>query len=554
MAFQITGPDKESAERFAKAVFLVVDDFQGMRSMLRDILRNCGANASAIDMAANGSEAVTMLGKRRYDVVLCDFDLGPGKNGQQVLEEAKHRQLVGPGSCWVMVTAEKSTETVMGAGEYQPDAYLVKPITETMLSGRLARLWQKKGSFAAIDKAMAAHDYLKAIRLCDERLTTDRANAADLLRLKCDLLLKVGDPDAARKVYESILAQRDVPWAQVGLARLHFQGGDLEAARDLLEQVVDINRSYLEAYDWLARTQLALGDTEGAQAVLGRAVALSPNSVTRQKNLGEIDLKLGNLDGAERAFRKSVALGKHSILKTADAYLGLAKAYGGKANPVEAMKVLAEVGKEFDTPEVQLKAKLTEGLVHRQAGNEAAAREAARSVAELLDQSAAQLDSTTSIEMAQFMLTSGETEKALAVLDAEVRNNPENGQLLAEVDKVLEGTDLAEQGRAMIEATRLESIEMMNRGVLLAREERYEDAVSAMRAARDKMPANVRVLLNFSYVLLVALQKTGYDRDRIREARECLLRANTLSPGEKRFAQLMSLLENLEREAASRQD
>ena len=33
---------------FSKKSFLIVDDFQGMRSMLRDIVRNCGADAKHI--------------------------------------------------------------------------------------------------------------------------------------------------------------------------------------------------------------------------------------------------------------------------------------------------------------------------------------------------------------------------------------------------------------------------------------------------------------------------------------------------------------------------
>ena len=109
--------------------YLVVDDFIGVRQLLRESLRSLGARN--IDQAASGGEAMGLLAKIRYDVVLCDFNLGDGKNGQQVLEEARVRNLLLPSSVWMMVSAEKSVESVMGAAEHQPDAYLVKPITDS---------------------------------------------------------------------------------------------------------------------------------------------------------------------------------------------------------------------------------------------------------------------------------------------------------------------------------------------------------------------------------------------------------------------------------------
>jgi CheY-like chemotaxis protein len=103
---------------------------------------SCCANRCAtwapshIDQASSGGEAIALLTKIRYDVVLCDYNLGEGKNGQQVLEEARVRNLLLPSSVWMMVSAEKSVESVMGAAEHQPDAYLIKPITEGVLLTR----------------------------------------------------------------------------------------------------------------------------------------------------------------------------------------------------------------------------------------------------------------------------------------------------------------------------------------------------------------------------------------------------------------------------------
>src|SRR3989338_8443339 len=91
---------------FADKNFLIIDDFQGMRSLMREMLKTFGVKT--IDTAANGNEAVSSLEKNKYDVVLCDSNLGPGKNGHHILEEARHRDLIGLSTAWIIVTAEKT--------------------------------------------------------------------------------------------------------------------------------------------------------------------------------------------------------------------------------------------------------------------------------------------------------------------------------------------------------------------------------------------------------------------------------------------------------------
>ena len=124
-AWEYTALDAGGRERRG---VLEGDNARQVRQLLRESLRNLGARN--IDQASSGGEAMGLLGRTRYDVVLCDYNLGEGKNGQQVLEEARVRNLLAPSSVWLMVSAEKSVESVMGAAEHQPDAYLIKPITE----------------------------------------------------------------------------------------------------------------------------------------------------------------------------------------------------------------------------------------------------------------------------------------------------------------------------------------------------------------------------------------------------------------------------------------
>lgn len=540
--FPLPGKDPGDAG-FTNKTFLIVDDFNGMRGILRDMLRGCGANVKQIDTVGSGAEAITSLETKKYDVVLCDYNLAQGKNGQQVLEEARHRYLIGPDCTWLMISAEKTNEVVMGTSESQPDAYVLKPVNEATLRLRLSKIWARKEAFSEISGRLAHKDYLGAIKLCDQRLKSDKANEVELLKLKAQLLLDCGKVDEARRVFERVVTERDLPWAKVGVAKMMIQEGDHNGAKSVLEDVVEKHRSYLEGYDLLTHVYQALGMYEQAEQVVERAARLSPNSVNRQKVLGDVSLKLGKLDNAEKAFKKSVGLGEHSIYKTPDAYLGLAKTCGAKNNPGEALRAIEALNKNFDDEAVRLKSLVAEGMLHRQAENHVAARDVAQKLSKQLAQSPPPIESAVALEMAQLLLATGEKGTAISLLQQEVKNNPESTQLLEQVKEIFSAAEMGEQGDELVESSRKAAMEQMNRGVLLVGEGKIEEAVSWMREAREAMPGNARVLFNLAHVLITRLQKIEADAATAAEAREALLEAHRLEPGEKRYGQLMEALD-----------
>ncbi|HJV83242.1 tetratricopeptide repeat protein [Noviherbaspirillum sp.] len=532
--------DKREITDWISKQYLLIDDFPSMCQMLRDMLHSLGARY--IDQAENGATAASMLRRKKYDVVLCDYHLGGGKNGQQVLEEAKIRDLVGPACIWLMVSGVKNVESVMGAAEYQPDGYLLKPLTEAFLLTRLNRAWARKQVFQEIDRAYDAKDYLKAVELCHERLETDRLHALDLMRMKANLLMKSGEPEHARAVFEQVMVEREFVWAKTGIAKIHVQSGEYESARQLLQEVIEENVFYLDAYDQLAFTELQLGHFAEAEQVLASAAKLSPNSVLRQKNLGAIALKMGHFDVAEKAFRKSVEIGEHSVLKTPDAYFGLARVWGGKNQAKEALQLLATVRKEFDTEEIRLRAKVTEGLVYHESGDWVKARKSGDELAELLDNTTERPDADTCLDMARLLFAVGVKDAPVELLREVVKNNHDNVPLALEVQQIFDKARMSEQGADIVNTARREASEMMDRGVILWKAGKLAEAVQWMRHARSVLPSNVRVLFNYAHLLIAYMEQNGADATMATEARKTLLHADKLAPNQRRFAQLQKQL------------
>ena len=525
---------------WASKTYLIVDDFVGVRQLLRESLRNLGAKS--VDQASSGGEAMALLTRSRYDVVLCDYNLGEGKNGQQVLEEARVRNLLMPSSVWLMVSAEKSVESVMGAAEHQPDAYLIKPITEGVLLTRLNRVWHKKQIFRKIDQAYAEKDFLRAAKMCDEQMALNKVHEIDLLRMKAQLMLKSGETLKAREAYERVLKEREYQWARTGLAKIRMANGEYEQARQIFQTVITENRYYMDAYDQLAVAYNAMGMPEEACSILDRATKMSPNSVSRQRALGQVSLKLGNVGMAEKAFRKCIAIGEYSVLKSADPYLGLARVYGMKNEPKEALALLLTAQREFASVQIALRAKITEGMVYHESGDYRRARKAGEELEEMLGRETERPDVPTCMEMATLLFAVGVKESPVELLCYVIKNNHDNAVLLDEVQKVFDKARMSDEGFALIKSSKQEASDLMNQGVLLWKSGKLGEAVDWMRAARLSLPNNMRILFNSVQILISHLQQLGYDAALAEETTHLLLHVDKIMPGQQRFAQLMEQL------------
>ncbi len=527
---------------FSSKRFLVVDDFQGMRTMFREMLKSCGAKE--IDVATNGKEAIALLEVNKYDVVLCDYNLGAGKNGQQVMEEAKVRNLIGLATAWIVVSAEKTTEMVLGAMEYMPDDYIIKPFTEAIIRSRLLAAISRKELLHDVEKAIYEKDYASAITLCDEKLKSGIGHAGDLIRMKVGLLITAGRRKQAKELVEKVLAQRDVPWAKVDLAKVHYLEGELDLARDLLLQVTEENRTYMGAYDLLAKIFEEKGDLEEAQSVLVCSIDLSPNSATRQKALGDIAQKLGDLDLAEKAFRKTIALTEHSVLKVPSAYIGLAKICTEKNNPSEAMRVLGEVQKTFDCTQSTIHAKVIEGTLYRKNRDMKAAQQTAKEVVGLVKGAASALPASVALEAAEFIMGNGDAATAAELLKAVVLNNHENEAVLEQVRAVFKRADMEEDGEKLVTASLREVVDCNNQAVHLAQAGKLEEAIAMLRDARKMMPGNKRILLNLSYALILLMQKNGSRELAMdREVRDYLEQVRKLDPGNEQCGKYRNALD-----------
>lgn len=111
---------------------LVVDDELSMRELLEFMLKQEGYQVSLAD---NGRNAIAMLEKHRYDLLLCDIKLGDIP-GLDVLRASKKKQ---PETTVIMISAYATTETAVEAMNQGAYDYVPKPFDNEELKQTIAK-------------------------------------------------------------------------------------------------------------------------------------------------------------------------------------------------------------------------------------------------------------------------------------------------------------------------------------------------------------------------------------------------------------------------------
>lgn len=304
---------------FSKKKALLIEDMAEARIMQRKMLSDFGF--TSIEIAMKAETAVELLRSHSFDVILSDYNLGNGKDGQQLLEEIRHSKLIPHTATYLMVTAETSIEMVMGAIEYQPDGYITKPFSQAVLQRRLSKLLETKERLLEVNLALDANNFNEAILAAKRVIKKYPSLLGKCERIIGESFLEIKEYKKALSLFNKTLKNRKMPWALFGKAKTYFFMGELEKAEQNFRQLMLDNRFFVSAYDWLAKIQVKNNNLEEAQATLIEAIGKSPKNILRQMELGKISLLLNDYIAAEMAYRRAVFLAKYSCYNTAEVYI-----------------------------------------------------------------------------------------------------------------------------------------------------------------------------------------------------------------------------------------
>ncbi|MCC2974580.1 response regulator [Massilia sp. IC2-476] len=533
---------------------LIIEPHAGMRANVHSMLNMCGL--TRIEHASSSNLAVKHLGLRSFDMVLCEYDLEGGQDGQQLLEDLRHHKLMSLSTMFFMVTAEGNHSKVVSAAELAPTDYILKPFTADRLLDRIARALDKRSAFMPVYTLMEAGDQREAVDACIEGERLHPRYAVDFLRLRAELHVFLGEPDQAEPIYRQLIEAKTIAWARLGLAKTLFLRKQYEDAKGMLEELVDDNRNFVDAYDWLARTHAAVGDLGKSQAVLTEAVAVSPHAVRRLRTLGETAFEAGDTEAAEKALKQVVAKAKYSEFRDPEDHVKLVRTLVKKGDPVAAASVIRDLDRSMGgRPATALCSAISSALLHEYTGNETRLNESLATALEAC-QDMPSLSSDLKLELARSCLENN-MEEGGAELVREVMRNVSNDAGMARAMGVLEQAGFPDLARTLAQESRQHVVDLVADGAARAKSGDYKGAVSLMQEAAIKLPNNPSVAFNAALATLRCLEHDGWDDKLGLQVVGLIGNVRKLDPGNPKLGALSALhhqiLKKYERNAQGRQ-
>ena len=340
---------------------LLIDRYPKARSSLRIMLSALGV--TSVHNAGTTAEVLRQVRGHHFDIILSDYQLEDGRDGQQLLEELRQQRLVSLATVFMLITSERAYHNVMSIAELAPDDYLIKPFTADDLHGRLVRALYRKQFFAALYEPLENGAFSDALDACERLLAQDSGFLFDLLRFKGEILNVLGRPVEAQAVYQEVLQQRMLPWARMGLAIALRSQQHLREAETVAQALIEDFPEFMAAYDFIAEVREEMGKLREAQEALQAAAMISPNNTARQRMVGDVAARNQDFQAAERAYGKVLERRRGSSLNHIDDYSNLARAMIDLGHVEGAKRIADELRRDWrGSKQGELAALVMDGL------------------------------------------------------------------------------------------------------------------------------------------------------------------------------------------------
>lgn len=519
---------------------LIVDDMPPIRANLKGAMKNFGLGI--IDTAATSQEAISFCQAREYDLILCDYNLGPGQDGQQVLEELRFRKLLRNSSLFIMITAETSQDMVLGVLEYLPDDYLSKPITPSVLQKRLSRIIVRHLDLLPIKDAIDEKDFLKAINCCQDKIDSEGKYLSHYLRIKSELLFRLERYPEAQEIYEESLKQFKPAWAQLGLGKSYLAQQCFDEAEATLKDVIASDSRYVEAHDLLAEIYTTKGEFKRAQKAMEDAATVSPKSALRQRKLATMAKQNGDADITLKARQAALRAGEHSCHYTPQDYFDIAAELLESKSPTEierqrrvkdAEKYLKRAQKKHaGDNSIKLQALSAKSRLMQQCGKTQEAEDLlaqAKAMAEEGDASP-----LAQLELSQAMAALGDKAGANELILKTALANSDDPEIARRAD-ALADEPISQNGRKI--ASKLTS-----QGINLHESKDYDKAIEVFQQASGLFPNHIGLRLNIAQVALAKAANSGNNAQLRKAYQDNLEAASTIEEGDKNYPRYHHLL------------
>ncbi|MGL4409995.1 response regulator [Zoogloea sp.] len=527
---------------FAHISALIVEANPNMRTQLRNMLNASGI--SKVDFAVSASAAVRKLRDSKPELILSEYHLGDGQDGQHLLEDLRTHHIISLSTLFIMVTGERHSERVLGACELAPNDYILKPFTADTLHDRIARALEKRIALLPTHKLIEMGNISDAIASSQQGEERYPHWALDFIRLRAELHLHSGNAQEAHKIYQQIIKARNLPWARLGLAKAEYFLRRYDTATQQLETLIAENERFIDAYDWLARSRQAAGNLEGAHVALKTAAQLSPHRLLRLRQLGELSMETGDTAGAEKVLGEVVRKGKSSDFRDPEDHVRLIQAQLAQGSTPQAEQTLRDLERSMGgLDKTKACSQLSNVLLHVSKGDLTKAVAAIEALTGE-QKNTSGLSLGLKQELARACFNAQMEDKGAEVIMDILRNAPDE-RAVEDAKNLLKDIGKGELGESMAQKIQEEVRSLVAEGAQKAQDGDLEGAVKFMLVAVERMPGNLSVLFNAALAILKFLEASQWNAPLAQQVRDLMDKARDIDPGNERLSALTTYYDRL---------
>lgn len=542
---------------WSKLRFLVVEDSATMRVWLRNSI--IGMGGKSVDQAVSYSDALYRINNREpFDVILCDYILDDGerksgkpKDGQHLLEECRHRRLIPTSCVFIMVTAERAYEQIFAVAELAPDDYLIKPLTPSILSERLARAHEKKQALKPITDHFDSGDYKACIEAAQAALAKKTPYVLDCLRLIGECLLKLNRNEEAHQHYNTVLVDYPrLPWARLGAARTYFALDRYDESRDLLESLILENSDFCQAHDLLAHVHEVKGSPERSRALIKDVLARNPRAIHRHREVVRMALEVGDVEDAASAYAGMFEHGAGSVTLQASDFSGfstlLMKSPGAEstARLTKLISTLNDHYLKLDSDSEESRAYRLSELVaqYARAKSTGNAAEAGNFYAQINTAMRDRPISDNGMQMAvmEIAISAGDENRAAEIARKVLADYYGNDAMTARIVAAMEQGGMGEIAKRLTDESEVAMQNLNRKAVGLAREGKVQEAMYEFIRLADET-RNLSVTFNAALAIVRALEAGTRDEVLARKLGHYIEVMQNRDAGNPRTAQMLQM-------------
>ncbi|MEH6344588.1 MAG: response regulator [Bermanella sp.] len=523
-------------------VILIVENSEVYRNILKQMLREIGR--FQVYAASTGQEALKLCEKEQYDAILCDFDLGIGKNGLQLLEELRTAQLITVSTVFMMITATVDKNIVLSCLEHRPDVFIAKPFNHNTLNKRLGKAFQLQDKLSRIITAIDEKRYEEALEFCDEALNEQTEFESWCLKAKCEILFELKSFKKVIEVCEAVITLKPQEWAQLMLGKALCAIDQHDEALGVFKALYCENSDNVQAYEEAAHIHLKRGESEAAQQLLQQASDLTGHSVPRLRQLADLCEKNNDIKAATQAYREVVKRASFSIHDRAENNLDLARSLTesavkcdyveSKILTAEALTALNRANKTFNTRKVKVHSTFIASQAFSCIDEPEKAHEfleTALAGYEALREDEQSID--LKVEVVRSWAATGDITKATELINELNGHEEFNERLASRIDRISE-EPVSESGK--------DEIKVINRkGIKYYENKKFDKAISYFNKALKRYPKHIGIRLNLAQAILGQLTEKGPESNLVQQCIEDLSHLDHLQPEHAQYQRLKVL-------------